>query len=192
MSGDIILSMIRIPDTYAGPLDAHGRCNQNDRGSRSFEVYENRNLLGWNGRAFFICGGDGVVFNSVLAFPSGTAFQLVDYRSNVDLCIQCGDPIDLQCASKINYPADYPMEDQIREAYFWNNTLNGNPVKPEVTTTNYTPLFIHEERHYYNYPKPGYTPLAYPHPFITDCGSYLLTCDAWTHSSAPPSGVRVR
>ena len=178
------------PDTYAGPLDAHGQCNQNDRGSRSWEVYENS--ISWigNGKAMAVRGGDGVIFNNTLNFTRGSTFHLVDYRSSTELCWECGDPPDPQCGSNINYPADYPMQDQTREAYFWNNTLNGNPLLPEVRTTAYTPLFIQEGRDFFNYARPGYVPLTYPHPFITDCGTYPLLCQD-SAAPSPPTGLTV-
>jgi cysteine-rich repeat protein len=152
------------PNAYSGPLDAHGYCTQNDRGSRSWEVYNNNISWAGNGHGMVIRGGDGVAFNNVFSAPNGEAFRLFEERADVIMCEYCGNPSDPDCGSKINYPEDYPLKDQIN-AYFWNNTISPNLASVYVYNNDYERLFIQENRDYYNnIQKPDYTPYVYPHP----------------------------
>jgi hypothetical protein len=60
--------------------------------------------------------------------------------------------------------------------YGWANTLNGNPAGIASDYPN-----ISENRDFYNSVKPGYTPLAYPHPL-----------DVVDKKLSPPSGLSVQ
>jgi hypothetical protein len=59
----------------------------------------------------------------------------------------------------------YPPQ-ALDAAYFWNNTLNGAPLT--VSVVNGCAPWIQANRDYYENvgPKPGYTPLVYPHPLV--------------------------
>ena len=51
--------------------------------------------------------------------------------------------------------------------YAWGNTYNGKPL--ELKTRRFYPheeQYIQDGRDFFNSPKPGYTPLAYPHPVV--------------------------
>ena len=70
-----------------------------------------------------------------------------------------------------NWPNRYPYTTAEYEAlepmYQWNNTYNGNTSPTcEVGNPTQSATYIVQGRDYYdNVRKPGYTPLAYPHPF---------------------------
>jgi hypothetical protein len=122
--------------------DAHGK-SSSPRGSRSWEIYENTYSAtltsGRERTAIGMRGGDGVAFNNTMT-------------SNIAY------PIELQvegftCGA-------YPGPDQIRSAYFWNNSTNGlvNGI------VNDCPASIQNGRDVFTVSKPGYVPYTYPHP----------------------------
>ena len=122
--------------------DAHGK-SSSPRGSRSWEIYENTysaNLSSGRERtAIGMRGGDGVAFNN--SMTSNIAY-----------------PIELQvegftCGA-------YPGPDQIRSAYFWNNSTNGIP----NGILNSCSSSLQLGRDYFVTAKPGYVPFTYPHP----------------------------
>lgn len=118
-------------------VDAHG-LSSSDRGTRSWEVYNNTfsAQLSAGNRAYAgvgMRGGDGVVFNNT-------------YGSNiltpVSLILE-----DEPCGT-------YPVLDQIRQAY----------ISETATTTSQCSLSIAKNRDYFLTTRPGYTPYTYPHP----------------------------
>jgi hypothetical protein len=129
-------------------VDAHGPGYGSDRGSRSYEVYENTidnaNTSCWVG--MYIRGGDGVIFNNTLSGGMTTA------------------PIML-----VNDSGDgpWPALDQIRELYLWENYYEGSLTTPTNWSTSAADgdgRIVQEGRDYFNSPRPGYTPYTYPHP----------------------------
>lgn len=56
---------------------------------------------------------------------------------------------------------------RLAPVYAWNNTYNGAPC-PLITRRAYPreEEYIREGRDFFNKPKPGYQPLAYPHPVV--------------------------
>jgi hypothetical protein len=61
--------------------------------------------------------------------------------------------------------ADVVQPQKAAPVYAWGNTYNGAPCP--LRTRGYYPReeeYIREGRDFFNMPKPGYTPLAYPHP----------------------------
>jgi hypothetical protein len=147
-------------------LDAHGMCNGLERGTRSWEAYDNVFNAAGNSRTLYLRGGDGVVFNNAFNYQTiGTPVELIDYRAS------SGDEsIAGQCGYNAEYPRlgpnDYPAPDQIRDAYFWNNKRNGSPTNPTIAGYPYNSNFIQLNRDYFLTPKPGYKPYAYPHPVV--------------------------
>ena len=130
-------------------IDAHGNRLQGNRGSRSYEIYENTlsypGSTPYPGYAVGIRGGDGVIFNNVFTNIKEPTIRFVN-----EVCPGCG------C---------YPCPDQVREAYVWGNTLDGEPVNGEPTVCQDCGEYIlREDRDIFNYQKPGYTPYPYPHP----------------------------
>jgi hypothetical protein len=121
--------------------DAHGK-SSSPRGSRSWEIYNNQysaNLSsGMERAAIGIRGGDGVAFNNTMT-------------SNIKRPIELTN--DPSCGT-------YPMVDQIRSAYFWNNSTNGFPGGISNGCTGSLKL----GRDFFTTSKPGYVPYTYPHP----------------------------
>jgi len=155
--------------TFSGPIDVHGNCSTGcRRGGRSYEIYENSVSGEAVGRAIILRGGDGVVFNNTLnGKQNGVAIFLRNYRSTTTLCALSETYCDPRWYPQCYGENDYPAPDQIREAYFWNNTWNGDPVLPTVDSQPYNSLYIQENRDYFNLAKPGYTPYPYPHPLVS-------------------------
>jgi hypothetical protein len=73
--------------------------------------------------------------------------------------------------------------------YVWGNTLNGVPINIGSGYPN-----IQENRDFFNgIPKPGYTPLVYPHPLaaVQNSDAFALTNSVPTNGiSSPPSSLR--
>jgi len=132
----------------AAHIDAHGKRSY-PRGARSYEVYEN--VINNSVRRFQGCGmrgGDGVIFNNTI--------------NNVK------EPIALWTGGgTTNCNNVWPCPDQIRALYIWNNTHDGNPA---IVTTSYSGGYklVKQDRDYFLYKLPGYTPYVYPHPLVDD------------------------
>ena len=134
-------------------VDAHGFEYGSDRGSRGYEVYgnilENRTrtpnwLIGIG-----IRGGDGVIFDNQF-FDDSPDFEGYDH------------PILLACRMDESATCDYPNQDQTRDLYLWNNTLNDQPTGLAIFSGH--ACLFEEGRDYYLYERPDYTPYTYPHP----------------------------
>jgi hypothetical protein len=129
-------------------VDAHGPGYGSDRGSRSYEVYDNTinniNTTCWV--AMYIRGGDGVIFNNQIFGGISTAPIMLTNDSGA---------------------GPWPALDQIRELHLWDNFYENEP----TIATNWSTYaadgdgrIVQEGRDYFNYERPGYTPYAYPHP----------------------------
>jgi len=121
-------------------VDAHGFASAL-RGSRSWEIYDNTfstNLPpGITARtAIGIAGGDGVIFNNVLATPH-------TIKKTIELWAPSKTPI-------------YPAKDQMTAGYFWSNSPN--------IIINQAPRNFVEGREYFLHAPTNYTPYPYPHP----------------------------
>ena len=133
--------------TVTGPaknfaqVDAHG-ISSSPQGSRSWEVYNNTfsaiiPVGALTRTAIGMGGGDGVIFNNILNNPEVTRWAI-----------------------ELWTPADaYPGEDQVRAAYFWNNSPGATSLLNIDSPTHFV-----EGRDYFLYAKPGYSPYPYPHP----------------------------
>lgn len=172
------------PTVFSGPVDVHGNCSTGcRRGGRSYEIYENTVSGAAVGRGIILRGGDGVAFNNNLGGKqNGVAIFLRNYRSTVTLCAISETYCDPRWYPQCYGEHDYPAPDQIREAYFWNNTWNGDPVVPIVDSQPYNFIYIQENRDYFNMAKPGYAPYPYPHPLVLidrfpSCLPGDLNCD---------------
>ncbi|MHA1565519.1 MAG: right-handed parallel beta-helix repeat-containing protein [Alphaproteobacteria bacterium] len=139
-----------IIDNYANAaaIDAHGLASW-PRGSRSYEIYENtvrNSVTRWAGVG--VRGGDGVIFNNRFeGVNKGILLMVERYKDSMT----------------------YPVQDQIRDLWIWNNMANGKPIRrPDFwrRQSNVSAL-IAEGRDYHMAVKPDYVPLAYPHPLRT-------------------------
>ncbi|MHA1565564.1 MAG: hypothetical protein ACTSX7_09650 [Alphaproteobacteria bacterium] len=129
----------------AAAIDAHGLASW-PRGTRSYEIYENRvdnSIKRWAGVA--PRGGSGVIFNNV--------FNGVNH--GIVLMIE-----------KYDKRMRYPVPDQINDLWIWNNFANGTIIqKPDfMKSQKRAKKLIRKGRNYHLKPKPDYVPLAYPHP----------------------------
>jgi len=175
-------------------IDAHGAYVPN-RGSRSYEIYNNVVKADARSDAIVIRGGDGVIFgNTADGDFSESDILLVNEGAVSGLGCNCGS---------------YPCPDQIREAYIWGNTdENGQPTKilnkcqkqgsdtlqenrnyfildnnPDFTRNGNTwtrknPETTDPDDTNYNYLVVSYTPFCYPHPLVSgiefQCNNYYL------------------
>lgn len=137
-----------INDGYlnAQAIDAHGNKFGGERGSRSYEIYNNKMQIEHRWLGMCIRGGDGVIF---------------DNEMKGDLT----RPIDLMHEGRDgNGNCTYPCIDQIRELYMWGNTYNGKESPVNVRH----PSIIKADRDYFMFKKPGYVPFTYPHPLTKE------------------------
>ena len=126
----------------AAAIDAHGR-GVWPRGSRQYEIYGNTvdnvvpRYAGVSPR-----GGDGVIFNNRFSFNVTNDVLL----TNEGGCV-----------------GTYPLPDQIRNLYLWNNTLlDGTSAR--IVLQSGCESFIQLNRDYVTTQPLGYTPYTYPHP----------------------------
>lgn len=131
-----------------GMIDAHGRQGGSSQGSRSWEIYAN--ILRMQSPAMVAAdgislrGGDGVVFGNTL--EAGIAY-VASLRNET-------------CSGV------YPLADQIREAYVWDNDWNPVPgYNPDAiwVSANCLP-YLQEGRDFFRFARIGYLPYTYPHP----------------------------
>ena len=126
--------------------DAHG-LSSSSRGSRSYEIYDNHYSVkldhGLQRTAIGVRGGDGVIFNNVVA-------------ANIDRAVELSAE-GFACGS-------YPGKDQIKSLYIWNNSYRSAGARFENGIDNECPSSIRLNRDYFLNAKPGYRPYAYPHP----------------------------
>jgi len=127
---------------------AHGKTTAWPRGTRSFEIYDNKlrnDKPRWAGIA--LGGGAGVIFHNDL----GGVFHGIIFMIEAD--------------SKS--ATQYPYQDQINETWVWDNYENGHPISA-VTLRNWGGVnaadFIQQGRDFFLQRKPNYQPFTYPHP----------------------------
>lgn len=156
-------------------IDAHGRQNGSDRGSRSWEVYQNH--LIYRGDQYWadgiaMRGGDGVIWGNLIDFDGDTEIGIAYSAQLVIEEPQCPDyPGDGQPPAQVP-GSPYPVPDQTTQAWIWDNThvwADGNANGyDELRVTDYggwdCRFYIQEDRDYHLGPKPGYQPYTYPHP----------------------------
>jgi hypothetical protein len=166
-------------------VDAHGNyfCN---RGSFSFEVYENDITSVHSYRCMELQGGTGVVFNNRLYGEFTHPLDFLDYRSfNPPNMPNHGAACPhgyCACTCPDLAPDPPHSSDQINQVYVWNNsyTHNGTPATFEVEAYDegHNQFVIKKNRDYFepddsgfdNYNNTGisyketYIPFTYPHP----------------------------
>jgi hypothetical protein len=137
--------------TYSGDtvcVDAHGNYGPtgNMRGTVQYEVYSNVFRVAKTYRFCYLRGGQHLVYNNTFINDAGGG------ASAITLIDELG----------------FHTSDDIKNCYFWNNTLNGSPVNPVVGDT----LVVPNQDYFNHAPQAGqvfypYTPLVYPHPLVT-------------------------
>jgi len=83
-----------------------------------------------------------------------------------------GSPTTIQLKNEgVSTYGSYNSKDELKNCFFWNNTLNGATTRPDIETGS--DAYVLEGRNYFNRaPQQGdpiypYTPFVYPHPFVT-------------------------
>ncbi len=129
-------------------VDAHGPYWGSDEGTRAFEVYgntiENPEPSG-SEIAIGIRGGGGVIFDNIIReYTYGVMFKIEKGQSG-----------------------SYPLYHQPHEVYIWDNSFD---VLYDVGYSNlhHSGSYIKENRDWFAYPLPGYTPYTYPHPLTKE------------------------
>lgn len=138
-------NIINDGDMASHAIDAHGLKFGGERGSRSYEIYNNKITATHRWAGINIRGGDGVIFNNTF---------YGDFVSPIHLMYE-GLNGDDSCK--------YPCKDQIRYLYIWNNVYKGKLVEVYVRQ----PLIIQNERDFNTIKMPGFVPFKYPHPLIS-------------------------
>jgi hypothetical protein len=102
-------------------------------------------------------------------WKAGDAFKVTNGYPAID---QVGRALDAD--------ANTVQPQTLEPVYAWNNQYNGSPCKLDVR--RFYPReeeYLREGRDFFNAPKPGYTPLQYPHPVVS----------AETAGTTPPSDL---
>ena len=148
-------------------VDAHGRQDGSARGSRGWEIYDNHLLFdddGYQADGISIRGGDGVIFNNTLTHShQGRIAYVAQFVIEDNGCAD---------TEPVQGPAGpYPVPDQTRAAWVWNNTWDGD-AEDRIRTSDGNSFdcgyYLQEGRDYFQFAKPGYVPYAYPHPLRAD------------------------
>jgi hypothetical protein len=149
-------------------VEVHSKQSVTERGSRSWEIYENTfNATNSTFAIMFIRGGTGVAFNNTfITGIVGTGINLDNVRSipvrdcdgtdPMDSNEGTGDEVGWMCRDQIGASTDEflwtggtPNPPQDKDpAYFWSNTKNGSKTSPEVT--NSTDDHIQADRDFYD------------------------------------------
>lgn len=132
-----------------GMIDAHGAGHTGERGSRSYEIYANYLRVDTaamqTADGIVIRGGDGVVFGNVMPWM----------------------PYELRLRNEV-CSGTWPLHDQPREVYVWNNTFTPRPdlynTSAPVWVDAACASYIVEGRDYFRQARPNYAPYPYPHP----------------------------
>jgi len=152
---------------------AHGPL-LSSRGTRKYEIYENvvKESADYPD-GVCIRGGDGVIFNNTFDI---SAWPIILTHDNLSLC------------------KGWPCQDQIRELYIWGNSCNSNPVTRNniLLEKKDIEVILRENRDFFMYKKPGYTPYTYPHPLRTNepfisISTFSLEFNATIAGDNPPN-----
>jgi hypothetical protein len=175
-------AVFRHNTVYDGFLEFFG-VDSTPRGTASFEVYGNT----FTGKCFCaigLKGGTGVVFNNTIRgdFQKqpiwATEHRAGGPRQSYPAMDQIGRGRDAG--------ADAVQPQPLEPVYAWNNKYNGEPC--ELKVRRFYPReeeYIQEGRDFFNAPKPGYTPLPYPHPAVK--GESPIFADAKTGTVPDPA-----
>ena len=129
-------------------VDAHGK-HLHKHGTRSYEIYHNTFSGGIDYKtkkpqptwALGLRGGDGVVFSNKFSDVWCPIYLTIEERKK------------------------YPVPDQVRDLWLWDNTHKGKPLKRiNAGVHNKQIAFFQKGRDYHFAKKPDYKPYTYPHP----------------------------
>lgn len=139
-------------------FDIHGDFDGGNRGTVCAEIYGVRVVTKAASYQFLDHrGGTALIFSNSIVHPiTGLAFQMREEGTGT-----------------------YPLQDQVTASYYWANTYGSstgleNAAEPFVlsgSSTNYIQL----GRDYWTEPKPGFSPLVFPHPLARDIDGIAAT-----------------
>lgn len=163
-------------------LDAHGfcLCASNGCGARGGESYANTFSGAQMNRVHNIRGGTWLIYDNVYKNAPGDTVSFQEYRAGVasdqgqcSSSCPCATILGVTWTPSVGSNTSfYPLPQQVRGTYLWNNLLNGSnncgSVDPGGVTTSYIKL----NRDYFcSTTKPAalasYAPYTYPHPLTT-------------------------
>ena len=121
------------------PFDSHGNGSyypSGYRGNPLIEVYNNDWYIHHSYRVFYFRGGSVIVYDNTITFETGTGaiFALSEEEG-------------WQTAFFSPLDTAWPAEDQITNSFFWDNTLDGNPITDIYEWGG--SLFYHKDRDYF-------------------------------------------
>lgn len=170
---------------YSQVIDAHGDCicSSIGAGARGGEIYNNI-FRGTQNRhnKLLLRGGTWLVYNNVFQTDSVSVngqIALREYRAYSGTSSQCTATCPAQnpwYQSVTDNPLRYPLSQQIRGSYFWNNIYNGSEQLPIVDSDGYQRIYIQSNRDFYSVSNLadaltkglnagyGYAAYPYPHP----------------------------
>lgn len=131
-------------------FDAHGNQDpvtsayrpNGSRGTLGIEIYDNNITLRSQHRILNLRGGDAKVFNNTVTQigGSGSDFNMTEYDG-----------------WSYHFVSTWPGYDPVKNAFFWNNKINGTNMVPTLQDGTYDPIFIQENRDWF---RPPYGPSA--------------------------------
>jgi hypothetical protein len=138
----------------AAVVDAHGYDASWGRGTIMYEVYDNTFSVDHTYRFCNIRGGSHLFFNNTFLETDATTPDIIMLKNEGQA--QNGSP---------------STKDVITNSHFWNNTYNGAPFNPIVSSESRNLVVINRD-YFTRAPQSGdafypYTPLVYPHPTVT-------------------------
>ncbi len=133
-------------------VDAHGKQDSHPSGSNTWEIYSNQ-IIGTGSPlvtdwGVVVRGGSGVIWGNT-----------------INGC-DPGYPCKAVAISIDEYTA-YPDPYQVRDAYIWQNVVDGEALD-HVFVSSETSGYVQKNREYFLYKKPEYAAYVYPHPLTQD------------------------
>jgi len=185
--------------------EVHSLQSGTERGSRKWEIYENKWIATsalW--APLFVRGGTGVAFNNTFTGPwnsEGIVLDNVRDSTSAGAAGSCdgGSSWDGNTAGQSGWPcrdqigrstdqwlwtSGNPYPPQASDpAYMWNNKLNGSDIRVTLRGSHIRDgrdIFINAG------PKPGYKPYTYPHPLQNGGGTVPVPVPS------APSSLRIQ
>lgn len=133
-------------------VDAHGKQDEHPSGSNTWEIYSN----------LIIGTGSPLITDWGVVVRGGSG---VIWGNTINGC-DPGNPCKAVAISIDEFTA-YPDPYQVRDAYIWQNTVDGEALD-HVFVSSETSGYIQKNREYFLYKKPEYIAYVYPHPLTLD------------------------
>lgn len=162
LSSAVSGSTLEIFDAHGNqdPVTSAYRPNGN-RGTLGIEVYDNVINVRASHRLLNLRGGEAKVFNNVItqAGGSGTYIGMTEYDG-----------------WSYHFLSTYPGYDPVKNAFFWNNKVNGSELTPILYSPSEDSFFIKENRDWW---RPAFGTAA-GRPSTCTTGAYYSSTDTET------------